>query len=212
MSRNHALIVAVRSWMRPADSSCLNCSHRSRSILSVTETRSQCRAPFGRPTRRCGMFFHAFRAARLKLVTSSGATATSSPASSRRTSSSLPCTAATIPRLGVPLWSLSLTLSPSSGSIDAQDNVSVINYNKFFRIYTYLIERRHVFPPRSIWLDVLFCPLPSLLTHQRQHASGQRHRITTMHQYGWESAAQRAGPLGTRPVERRRRCNAHGPL
>src|SRR5687768_12514817 len=80
------------------------------------------------------MCFHAFRAAKLKLVTNLAATATRSPDSSRRTNSLLPRTSSTTPRVNTLLCTFSLTLSPTSGSINIHHNRPIINCNKFFRL------------------------------------------------------------------------------
>src|SRR5262249_39187997 len=64
-SRNQPLINPVRSSLTPASSSPWNCSQRSGSRRSVTDTRSVNRVPLRRPTARSGSVTHAFRAARL---------------------------------------------------------------------------------------------------------------------------------------------------
>jgi len=94
----HSLTVAVRSTISPFFSASLNCFQRSRLIRSVTETRSVLEVPFGRPTRRCGMLSHAFRAARLKLVSSASLNLAVSPFSSR-TIKAFPFIRSTNPRL-----------------------------------------------------------------------------------------------------------------
>src|SRR5262249_43517668 len=64
-SRNQPLISPVRSSITPVCSSPWNCSQRSRSRRSVTETRSVSFVPFRRPTARSGSVTQALRAARL---------------------------------------------------------------------------------------------------------------------------------------------------
>src|SRR5262249_44708307 len=64
-SRNHPLIIAVRSSIVPSSSRARNCSQTSRSNRRVTEMRSNSFVPFFRPTARSGPVTQAFLAARL---------------------------------------------------------------------------------------------------------------------------------------------------